>query len=138
MPKIDKKGDNLKGTGIRLNDTDNSTGQVAIIGSKQHTGDKWERSKMLVIEEEEKGKIPAQRRKENPGIEGSSWRSPSQFINKNCRRRMRAKRVTKVLDATRYGDGDGDGSGWTTGAGESRSADVAPLIAGKEGREQRV
>jgi hypothetical protein len=68
-------------------------------------------AKMLVIAEEEKGKIPAQRRKENPGIEVTSWRSPSQFINnKNCRRRMRAKRVTKVLGATRYGDGDGDGS----------------------------
>ena len=56
MPKVDRKGDNLKGTGIRLNDTDNSTGQVAIIGSKQHTGDKWERSKNVGDSRRRKGK----------------------------------------------------------------------------------
>ena len=68
-------------------------------------------AKLFVIEEEEKGKIPAQRRKENPGIAGSSWWSPSKFTNKNCSRQMRAKRtLAKVLGATRDGDGDGDGS----------------------------
>ncbi len=56
MPKAEKKGDNLKGTGIRLNDTDNSTGQVAIIGSKQHTSDKWERSKTFGDRRRRKGK----------------------------------------------------------------------------------
>ena len=68
-------------------------------------------AKLSVIAEEEKGKIPAQRRKENPGIEGSSWRSPLQFTNKNCRRRRVKRKPTKVLGATRDGDGDGDSEG---------------------------
>jgi hypothetical protein len=67
VPKVDRKGDNLKGTGIRLNDTDNSTGQVAIIGSKQHKGDKWERSKMLVIEEEERERYRHSDARKTPG-----------------------------------------------------------------------